>query len=182
MHHSMMAIRQRRMCAIQYSNQYSNQFIDIKERIKSVLLDKTDQKLPFLFCFVFPHFCPNKQIMYFWRTDHWNCPCACRPPWKQKQVCFHWWPRRQWQSVYMFTMKHTQFDSVFLMTEEMEDWMEDDDDDLLQLIKTPGWGWGWCLTADGSTHSLGGMHHRHPSSNPPFPPSWEKQSQIECIS
>ena len=49
----------------------------------------------------------------------------------------------------MFTMKHTQFDlqkykyinkfdSVFLMTEEMEDWMEDDDDDLLQLIKTPG--------------------------------------------
>ena len=32
----------------------------------------------------------------------------------------------------MFTMKHTQFDSVFLMTEEMEDWMEDDDDDLLK--------------------------------------------------
>ena len=32
----------------------------------------------------------------------------------------------------MFTMKHTQFDSVFLMMEEMEDWMEDDDDDLLK--------------------------------------------------
>ena len=34
----------------------------------------------------------------------------------------------------MFTMKHTQFDSVFLMTEEMEDWMEDDDDDLLKYV------------------------------------------------
>ena len=88
MHHSMMAIRQRRMCAIQYSNQYNNQFIDIKERIKSVLLDKTDKKLPFLFCFVFPHFCPNKQIMYFWRTDHWNCPCACHPPWNRNRSVF----------------------------------------------------------------------------------------------
>ena len=33
----------------------------------------------------------------------------------------------------MFTIKHSQFDSVFLMTEEMEDWMEDEDDALLVL-------------------------------------------------
>ena len=33
-------------------------------------------------------------------------------------------------------MKHTQFDSVFLMTEEMEDWMEDDDDLLVLAAVT----------------------------------------------